>query len=95
MDIKFEWDEFKNRTNRQKHEIWFEEVKSIFENPHHRYFADNDHSDDGPRFIDLGYSSSSRILVVVHCYKADDETIRIISARKATKKEKKYYEEGV
>lgn len=93
--LRFEWDERKNKRNRRKHGIWFEEAQSVFDDSHGRLFYDPEHSEDEERFILLGVSSAARILVVVHCYKESDSLIRIISARKATKKEARLYEEGI
>jgi uncharacterized DUF497 family protein len=93
MTIRFEWDETKNKSNRTKHGIWFEEAQSAFEDPNSRLFVD-DFSDED-RFILVGRSAHSGLLVVVHCFRDDDQIIRIISARKATKKEKIFYEEGI
>jgi len=90
--IKFEWDENKNIANKKKHGITFEEAKTVFYDENARLIADPDHSSDTEdRFILLGLSSSLRMLVVIHAYWKDDEIIRIISARKATKIESKYY----
>ena len=94
--IRFEWDEEKNRLNRKKHGLWFEEATQVFNDPHSRFFLDKDHSNDEERYAAIGYSSEDRILVVIHCYRESNEIIRIISARVATKKERKYYyEEGI
>ena len=93
--LRFEWDEKKNSSNRSKHGVWFEEAQSAFHDPNSRLFDDPEHSDDEDRFILIGMSSTGRPLVVVHCYKKSDSVIRIISARKATKKEFTYYEEGI
>ena len=93
--LRFDWDERKNRGNRVKHGIWFEEAGSVFDDPHARLFHDPEHSEGEDRFILLGVSSAGRTLVVVHCYRQSDSLIWIISARKATKKEVRSYEEGV
>lgn len=93
--VQFEWDEAKNRLNRSKHGIWFEEAQSVFDDSSSRVFLDAAHSDKEDRFIILGMSSAARLLVVVHCHRESDSIIRIISARKATKKEVKFYEEGI
>ena len=93
--LRFEWDEVKNKNNRSKHGIWFEEAQSIFDDPAGRVFLDPDHSDEEDRFLVLGMSSAARLLVVVHCYREKGTIIRIISARKATKKEVEFYEEGI
>ena len=59
------------------------------------FFYDPEHSEEEDRFILIGVSSTARPLVVVHCYKESDSVIRIISARKATRKEFMFYEEGI
>ena len=89
--IKFEWDKTKNESNITKHKISFEEAKSVFYDENARLIADPDHSDSEDRYILLGMTSQLKILVVSHTYRRDDEIIRIISARKATKNESKYY----
>jgi uncharacterized protein len=93
--LRFERDERKNRGNRTKHGVWFEEAQSAFRDPHSRLFHDPEHSEEEDRFILIGVSSTARPLIVVHCYKEFDSVIRIISARKATKKEAEFYEEGI
>ena len=95
MELRFEWEEPKNKLNRKKHGIWFEEAQSVFDDPLGRVFYDQDHSDDESRFVMIGMNAMKRLLVVVHCYKKKDSVIRIISARKATKQETKFYEEGI
>jgi uncharacterized DUF497 family protein len=89
--IRFEWDEKKNRANIKKHNISFEEAKTVFYDENARLISDPGHSNGEDRFILLGISRNVKILVVVHIYKEQDELIRIISARKATKTESKYY----
>ena len=89
--ILFEWDENKNKSNQKKHKIAFEEAQTVFDDENARLIADPDHSKNEDRFILLGFSKNLRILVVIHCYRQNDEVIRIISARKATKNEKKQY----
>jgi uncharacterized DUF497 family protein len=93
--IEFEWDENKNESNRKKHGIWFEEAQQVFDDAGAILFFDHDHSKSEDRFILLGLSASARILVVVHCERNKGKMVRIISARKATKKEIKRYEKGV
>ena len=93
--LRFDWDERKNKRNRAKHDVWFEEAQSVFNDPYGRLFFDSEHSDEEDRFILLGVSHTGRVLIVVHCYKESDSLIRIISARKATKKEIRFYEEGI
>lgn len=93
--IEFEWDEVKNKANRKKHGVWFEEAQSVFDDTLGRLFLDHEHSIGEDRFILIGYSNSRKLLVVVHCYRESDLLIRIISARKATKKEKEFYEKRI
>lgn len=85
--IKFEWDASKASINHKKHGVSFEEARTVFYDEHAVIIHDAEHSDDEERFVLLGISTVSRILVVIHCYKKKDKIIRIISARKATKKE--------
>jgi uncharacterized DUF497 family protein len=89
---RFEWDESKNRTNRRKHGISFEEARSAFLDENARVVPDPEHSDDEERFVLLGLSISLRVLVVCHCYRQSDDVIRIISARKADRDEIKQYQ---
>lgn len=93
--LRFAWDERKNRANRAKHGVWFEEAQSAFHDPHARMFYDPEHSEEEDRFLLLGMSSAERVLVVVHCYRESESLVRIISAREATKKEVRAYEEGI
>jgi uncharacterized protein len=76
-------------------ECGFEEAQSVFRDPNARLFHDPEHSEEEDRFILIGVSATARPLVVVHCYRESDSVIRIISARKATKKEVRFYEEGI
>jgi len=89
--LRIEWDENKNRANRHKHGISFEEAETVFADDHALLIADPEHSDNEDRFILLGMSSSLRIMVVWHCYRVQDDVIRIISARKATREEQDGY----
>ena len=92
--MKFEWDQNKDRTNRKKHGVSFEEAMSIFYDAEGLLITDPDHSDDEDRFIILGLSSKLRELVVSFCERVknqDEENIRIISARKADKDEREDY----
>jgi uncharacterized DUF497 family protein len=91
INIRFEWDNNKNLTNIKKHKISFEEAKTVFFDENARVIPDPEHSESEERFIILGISSKLRLLIVVHTYRENDEIIRIISARKATKTESKYY----
>ena len=89
--IVFEWDARKAATNLRKHGIRFEEAQSVFYDEFATQFGDEDHSSDEDRFIMLGLSNRSRVLTVVHCVR-DEDTIRIISARRATRPERSYYQ---
>lgn len=89
--IAFEWDKNKNILNQKQHGITFEEAKTVFYDDNARLIHDPDHSLNEDRFILLGLSTKFRILTVIHTYRKSDEIIRIISARKATKNETKYY----
>ncbi len=95
MNIVFEWDENKNKINESKHKVSFEEAKTVFYDENALVINDPEHSLDEERFVILGFSGKANLLVVCHCYRSENMVIRIISARKATKKEEKYYEEGV
>ena len=89
--MNFEWDENKAATNQQKHGITFQEAATVFQDEDALQIFDPDHSEAEDRFILLGKSSILRILVVCHCYRANDDVIRIISARKATLNESSTY----
>jgi uncharacterized DUF497 family protein len=89
--IKFIWDEDKNQKNIKSHNISFEEAKTVFYDPNAKIIYDPDHSKGEDRFVILGLSKILNLLVVCHCYKEKEEQIRIFSARKATKNEKKQY----
>ena len=91
-DLHFIWDEDKNKTNQKKHGISFDEAKTVFFDESAIEFPDPDHSKDEDRFILLGFSFKLRMLVVCYCYRENDTVIRIISARKATNKERLNYE---
>jgi len=89
--IKFYWDEKKATSNKKKHGVSFEEAKTVFLDEYARIIADPDHSQNEERFILVGLSSLTNLLVVCHCYRDDDKKIRLISARKATRNESKQY----
>ena len=90
-DIRFEWDERKNRKNQRKHGISFVEAETVFLDENAIRYYDPDHSEEEDRFIMLGMSFKLRVLVVCHCYRLDDKVIRIVSARRANKKEAAIY----
>ena len=89
--IDFSWDERKNRENLRKHGISFEEASTAFSDENARLKHDPDHSQDEDRFILLGFSAKLRLIVVSHVYRQDGQQIRIVSARKATRNERKQY----
>jgi len=89
--IHFVWDEIKNHQNIRKHKVSFEEARSVFFDENARLINDPDHSMDEDRFIMLGISQKMRLLLVCHCYREDDEQIRIISARQALPLEESQY----
>lgn len=90
--IEFEWDPRKSTSNLKKHGVSFDEAKSVFLDDFAVQFYDSDNSElEDDRFLMLGLSSDSRILLVCHCERDSGNTIRIISARKATKRERKFY----
>jgi uncharacterized DUF497 family protein len=89
--IDFSWDEGKNRENLRKHGIGFEEASTAFSDENARLKHDPDHSQDEDRFILLGFSAKLRLIVVSHVYRQDGQQIRIVSARKATRNERKQY----
>jgi uncharacterized DUF497 family protein len=90
-EVRFEWDPAKATTNARKHGVTFEEAQTAFFDDLALVIEDPDHSQDEARFVLLGFSAAVRMLVVVHAYKSDPDTIRIISARKATKAERVVY----
>ena len=90
-EIRVEWDEKKHSLNKRKHGVSFTEGQTVFADENGLLIDDPDHSDKEDRFILLGLSASLRLLVVAHTYREDDLTIRIISARKATRSEQEQY----
>ena len=93
--ISFEWDENKNQKNIVKHGISFKEASTVFYDEEALLISDKEHSEEEDRFVLLGLSRQSKLLIVCHCYRGLEERIRIISARKATKKEQKQYYERI
>lgn len=90
-ELRFEWDQKKNKSNAKKHGVSFEEAQSTFYDEQAIVFDDPDHSDEEDRFILLGTNHKLNTLVVCHCYREKGIIIRIISARQATKEEEHYY----
>jgi len=89
--IKFEWDVTKASINDQKYGISFEEARSVFYDEFALQFFDEEHSSEEERFLLLGMSTGARLLIVCHCERESGNIIRIISARKATKRESTFY----
>lgn len=92
-ELRFEWDPRKAAANLRKHGVSFSEAETVVSDEHGLLIDDPEHSLDEDRFVLLGVSATSRLLVVVHCYRADDLVIRIVSARKADRFERRQYEE--
>jgi uncharacterized DUF497 family protein len=90
-DYPFIWDEDKNISNIKKHGVSFNEATSVFDDENAVYFDDAAHSLEEERFIVIGMSEMNKLLMVCHCYRDDDSIIRLISARKANKKESNSY----
>jgi uncharacterized DUF497 family protein len=91
MKVAVEWDPVKAEVNLRKHQVSFEEASTVFDDPLFITFLDVEHSLDEERYITLGFSQRNRLLLVAHAERGD--AIRIISARKATKNERRFYEE--
>ena len=91
MSFHFEWDPEKARSNKLKHEVSFEEGQAVFYDEHAIYIADPDYDGGEERFLLLGMSLKPRVLVVCHCYRKKGASIRIISAREATRREQGQY----
>lgn len=90
--IRFEWDLVKAASNFRKHGVSFQEAQSVFSDEQALLINDPDHSENEDRFVLLGFSQSLRLLIVVHCYRADGDLIRIISARRADAGERYTYQ---
>lgn len=89
--INFEWDENKNQRNQKKHGIDFDEAKTVFYDDNAILFDDPEHSMEEERFLILGISKYENLCIVSHCFRSGNNSIRIISARKATKNEIRTY----
>lgn len=90
-DLQFEWDPDKAKKNLRKHDVSFEEASTIFKDPQYISFLDEEHSADEERHITIGMSFKARLLMAAHTTRR--KLIRLISARKATKNEEKFYNE--
>jgi len=97
MNYNFEWDPIKAKKNLSKHKISFEDAASIFKDKNSISVFDDSHSEDEERWATIGLDATTRTLVVIHTYISLDKdtyNIRMISARKATKNETKFYNQG-
>lgn len=92
MATRFEWDHNKAKRNEQKHRVSFEEARTVFQDPDFIMVLDEAHSHDELRYITIGRSSRGRLLIVAHTDR--DDTIRLISARTAARKEREFYAHG-
>lgn len=90
--IRFEWDERKDRANAKKHGVSFAEARTVFYDENALRIAEPIHPSDEERFVLLGLSDGLRLVVVSHCYREGDRSIRVISARRANKSEASDYE---
>lgn len=94
--IKFQWDSAKAVSNQKKHRVSFEEARSVFYDEFAvQFFSEGKSRSSDDQFLMLGMSTGARILVVCHCERNSGRIIRINSARKATKAERKYYPGGL
>ena len=91
--LHFEWDERKNSANKKQHGVSFDEAQSVFFDEDAIEYDDPEHSDDEDRFILVGRSYQLRVLVVCHCFRRPASVIRIISARKASLRERRAHTE--
>lgn len=90
-ELRFDWDPRKAAANLRKHGVSFDDAQTVFADENAKLIDDPDHSDEEDRFVLLGLSSSLRLLVVAHCYRSEDNVIRIISARRAVANERHSY----
>ena len=90
--ITFEWDAAKASAHIKKHHVSFEEAKSVFYDEFAVQFFDEEHAAAEDRFLMLGMSSGAKLLIVCHCEREQGEVVRIISARKATRRESAFYQ---
>lgn len=92
--IRFEWDPAKAAENLRKHRVSFDEAQSVFYDEFAVQFFDEAHADEEDRFLMLGMSSGARLILVCHCEREAANVVRIISARKATRRESTFYQGG-
>jgi hypothetical protein len=89
--VHFTWDPAKAAANLKKHRVSFPEAATVLEDPLSTTFPDESHSTGARRFVTIGASTRGRLLVVAHAER--DDTIRIVSARRATRRERAFYEQ--
>jgi uncharacterized DUF497 family protein len=89
--LRFEWDPLKAAANAKKHGVSFDEARTVFFDERAKLIDDPDHSGSEDRFVLLGISGNLRLILACHCYRDDDQVIRIISARRATPQESRQY----
>ena len=92
VEPTFEWDADKAEKNKSKHDVDFDEARQVFNDPMFITFLDEEHSIDEERYITIGMSNMGRLLLVAYAERND--IIRIISSRRATKNEEKFYQEA-
>jgi uncharacterized DUF497 family protein len=92
-DLRFDWDERKNASNKKKHGVSFEEAQTVFTDEEALLRPDDEHSEAEDRFVLLGLSLMLQVLILCHCYRQDGDIIRIVSARKANARERAQYRE--
>lgn len=90
-ELRFEWDPAKAEENLRNHGISFEEAQTVFYDDFAKEFYDDKHSEREDRFLLLGLSFNLRLVMVCHCYREKESVIRIISARRATANEARFY----
>jgi len=90
-ELRFEWDTAKASENLRNHGVSFEEAQTVFYDDFAKEFYDDEHSGWEDRFLMLGLSFNLRLVMVCHCYRENESVIRIISARKATANEARFY----
>ena len=91
VNLEFTWDAKKANSNLKKHGVSFEEARSVFFDEYAIEFYDAPHSEEEDRFLLLGFSAYARLLLICHCCRESEGTVRIISARKAVKSESEHY----
>ncbi|MBD3242378.1 MAG: BrnT family toxin [Chitinivibrionales bacterium] len=89
--LQFVWDDRKAAENLKEHKVSFDEALTVFYDENAVQFFDDEHSEEEQRFLMLGISRGLRLLLVSHCHREDNRMVRIISARKATKRESMNY----